>query len=172
MSTSLAHVRHNPPKAGDIMKRLVLPALRATLSSPAVAEQRVFTDHFGREIRAEIESVRPPNVVLKRADGRSFLFPVAKLSETDQAFVKKWRIENPQIKLDYRFEKEKKTSEGNSELRNETWAFRVTVSNRAPQDIDGLVVEYTIFKEVNDRYAKKRRRFSGLLKGKETLSLL
>ena len=56
--------------------------------------------------------MRPPNVYLKRADGKTFQLPVEKLSEADQAYIKKWYAENPQISLDYRFEKEKKDRDG------------------------------------------------------------
>lgn len=134
------------------------------------AEPHEFTDSFGREIKAEIESVRPPNVSLKRVDGKTFLFPIAKLSEIDQAYVEKWRLENPQIDLDFRFEKAKKSSDGSSENRKEVWTFKVTLSNRAHEDLNDLKIDYTIFKQLNDRYAKDRRRISGKFVGSKTIA--
>ena len=73
--------------------------------------------------------------------------------------------ENPEIKLRYRFDKEKKSSEGDAERRDEEWAYKVTINNGGHQDLEGLEVEYTIYKQLNDRYAKVRRRISGQAAG-------
>jgi len=152
----------------------MLLAVAFSLAAPgwATAQEREFTDSFGRMIKAEIESVRPPNVVLRRADGKTFVFPVGKLSDDDQAYIKKWYAENPELKLDYRFEKTKKSSSGNSKDRKEEWAYKVTVSNRGLQSLDGVQVEYTIYKQIRDRYAKDKRRFSGSLKNSKVLPII
>lgn len=158
----------------NLPKVTALLALAISLSAPgwATAQEREFTDSFGRSIRAEIESVRPPNVVLRRADGKTFVFPVEKLSDDDQTYIKKWYAENPELKLDYRFEKTKKSSSGSSKDRKEEWAYKVTVSNRGLQSLDGVKIEYTIYKQIRDRYAKDKRRFSGSLKGSKILPII
>ena len=120
------------------------------------AQAREFTDTFGRKIEAEIESIRAPNVVLIK-DGKTFLFPVSKLSEEDKAYVKQWMADNPEIKLDYRFEKEKVASEGSSKRRKEKWEYKVSVNNRALTDIDGITFKYEIFKQLNDRVSKAKK---------------
>lgn len=130
-------------------------------------QARTFTSKDGRTIEANIETVRPPNVVLKRQDGKTFTMAVSKLSEKDIAYVKSWYEANPTISLDYRFEKQKLGSSGSKSRRKETWAYKVTVSNRSTQALEGLSFHYEIFKEINDRYAKKRRYLSGKKGGKK-----
>jgi hypothetical protein len=139
--------------------------------SPATAPGREFTDTFGRTIEAEIDSVRAPNVVLVK-DGKTFLFPFSKLSEDDQAYVRQWMDENPEIKLEYRFEKEKISSEGSSKRKKEKWAYKVTVNNRSLQDLDGVTFEYTIFKQLSDRTSTKKKSISGTAEGKHEVTII
>lgn len=139
--------------------------------APASAGSREFTDTQGRKIEASIDSVRSPNVVLKRADGKSFVFPLAKLSKEDQEYVKKWRLDNPQISLNYRFEKEKVGSGGDKKRKFEDWCWKVTVTNRGLDEVTDLTFEYESFKQVNDRYATKKRRYvSGKVEGTAAIS--
>jgi hypothetical protein len=62
-------------------------------SAPRV-EARVFTDDRGRQVEAELLGVNGPNVVLDR-NGKTAQWPLAKLSQQDQAFVAAWLKDSP-----------------------------------------------------------------------------
>lgn len=52
-------------------------------------DARIWTDVNGREIEADLVSADTDIATLKKA-GKEFKFPVAKLSESDRAYVKEW----------------------------------------------------------------------------------
>ncbi len=56
----------------------------------AVSQARVFTDTQGRRIDAEVLDVREENVILKK-DGKTYVWPLVKLSVSDQLFLKRWK---------------------------------------------------------------------------------
>ncbi|MDF1859195.1 MAG: hypothetical protein P1U87_03205 [Verrucomicrobiales bacterium] len=64
-----------------------------TLFFAPVVEARVFTDDRGRQVDAELLGVNGPNVVLDR-NGQTAQWPLAKLSQGDQDYVKEW-LKNP-----------------------------------------------------------------------------
>ncbi|MBL9154253.1 MAG: DUF1549 domain-containing protein [Verrucomicrobiales bacterium] len=77
-----------------IQHRTLLFAATASLllaAIPVSAEVRTWTDTQGRSVEAEFlgtEGAGPSTVVkLKRADGQTFNFPIANLSEADRLFV-------------------------------------------------------------------------------------
>jgi hypothetical protein len=161
------------PGQGGIMKVLPFSCAFLTLLSAHPAAGREFTNAFGQTIEAEIQSVRAPNVVLVRGDGKTFVLPVAKLSEADQKYVKQWAVDNPDINFDYRFEKEKLSSEKKDDragsttidTKTEKWIYKVTVQNRSLTDVEGLTFEYTIFKQRKDSEVRKKT-ISGSVQGK------
>ncbi len=58
------------------------------------AEARLFTDDQGRQVEAEIVGVNGANVVLDR-NGQSAQWPINKLSNEDQDYVKAWLKDSP-----------------------------------------------------------------------------
>ncbi len=82
------------------MKR-VLPAFVAAISLAAAtrltAGPRIFTDDQGRQVEAELVGLRGANVVLAAGVARG-QWPLARLSQADQAFVKEWQASNTAVK--------------------------------------------------------------------------
>ncbi|MBL9142171.1 MAG: hypothetical protein JNM99_00695 [Verrucomicrobiaceae bacterium] len=70
--------------------------LLTTLVTP-LARAHLFTDDMGRTVEAEIGGVRGDHVILARS-GVAGLWPTAKLSAIDQAFVREWRTTHSGIK--------------------------------------------------------------------------
>ncbi len=75
---------------------LAIPLLASILLSvPLPLEARTFTDNEGRELEAELLAVEGETVRIRRG-GRSsdeFELPLAKFSEEDQAFIRRWATE-------------------------------------------------------------------------------
>lgn len=65
------------------MRSLILPGL---LLAP-ISDGREWTDLNQRKIQAEMVRMEGGNIVLKLADGRELPYPLAKLSEADQAYA-------------------------------------------------------------------------------------
>ncbi|MEM9017396.1 MAG: hypothetical protein AAGC68_10300, partial [Verrucomicrobiota bacterium] len=59
------------------------------IASAVTLEARLFTDDRGRQVEAELLGVNGSNVVLSRG-GQSAQWPISKLSEADQVYVKNW----------------------------------------------------------------------------------
>ena len=70
---------------------LILGAILGIL--PTVTDARVFTDDQGRTTDAELAGVQENDVVLWK-QGLAMRWPLAKLSSTDQAYVREWQA-NP-----------------------------------------------------------------------------
>lgn len=58
------------------------------LASITILQARTWTSAAGQKVEAEFVKVEGDNVVMRLADGRTSSFPIARLSEADQAFVK------------------------------------------------------------------------------------
>lgn len=54
---------------------------------------RVWTDHQGRNVKAELLSVEGGSVMLLLPDGRRVPYDIAKLSQIDQVFIKKFGLD-------------------------------------------------------------------------------
>lgn len=65
------------------------------LCAAASGALREWTDVDGREIEASLLGVSEGTVEILRSDGEVFEFPFDRLSEADQAYVRKWVEENP-----------------------------------------------------------------------------
>ena len=59
---------------------------------------------------------------------------------------------------------------GSKNSRN--WVYQVEVSNRARNSVEGLVVKYTVYRKLHDRYAKKKTKFNGMVTGEVKLGKL
>ena len=60
-----------------------------------MVEARVFTNKQGREIDAEIISVAPPEVKIKRGDVKVFTMLIDAFTEEDQAYIRAWKPAGP-----------------------------------------------------------------------------
>ncbi|MBC2595155.1 redoxin domain-containing protein [Ruficoccus amylovorans] len=68
------------------MRRLIYFLLLSLAAFPAHA--RTWTDSQGRTMEAEAVSVGEDTVTFRKADGGTYSFPMASLSEADQAYLK------------------------------------------------------------------------------------
>lgn len=116
------------------------------------AESRTFTSPDGRTLQAEILKASPESVTLQLTNGQSIVAPVDKFSPEDQAFIAKWRKENPEV-IKYNFSASYKEAKINSiksfksdhEITTEAWECTVNLGNRSGETLEGLEVEYTIY---------------------------
>ncbi len=114
------------------------------------ADFREFTSHDGKTIRAEIVSASETEVKLRMEDGREINGGISFFSDSDQAFINKWREAN----FDYRFEvdftkkrnKRDKVQEGGStEVVYEEWYFDVSVENATQTDLSNVEAQYKVY---------------------------
>lgn len=62
------------------------------LLSLSTLQARTWTSITGQTAEAELVKVKGDSIVVKMADGRTSSFPIARLSEADQAFIKtRWQ---------------------------------------------------------------------------------
>jgi hypothetical protein len=73
--------------------RIFLLFLAAAASALSQQPERVWTDEQGRQIKASLVQVKGDSAELLMPDGRKLTYPIAKLSKTDQAFVKRFELE-------------------------------------------------------------------------------
>jgi hypothetical protein len=73
------------------MKLRLLLAAGIFLSLACLVQARTFTNTAGRTIEAEVLAVSGAQVTMKLANGSTVTFDIAKLSATDQEFVKSWK---------------------------------------------------------------------------------
>jgi nucleoredoxin len=70
-------------------------ALLFTLAAAASAKVETWTDLDGRTMEAEFVSASDTHFSFRKADGVRYIFPVAQLSETDQARARELAGQNP-----------------------------------------------------------------------------
>lgn len=76
--------------------RRIIAWCRAALLGVAIlacvqAETRTWTNRKGDQIVAEMAGLAGDQVVLRRGDGEPFKYPLAALTDSDQAYVKAWQ---------------------------------------------------------------------------------
>ncbi|MEZ5299803.1 MAG: SHD1 domain-containing protein [Verrucomicrobiales bacterium] len=131
----------------------------------AVSPAREFTDKNGRKIEAEIVAVREGKVQLKKSgDNRLFLVPVDTFSEDDQAFIKKWAVENIEYRFDVRAQEKKLEQDRKDSKSVEKWVYELEITNRTSADLTGITVHYNAFIQVTDE-----RKGSGAYENEEML---
>jgi len=130
---------------------LVHASLALTLGIAAGAEQRVFTDVKGREIKAEMYMLRGGLVTLTRDDGKRFALPAASLSEADRTYILEWAKGLPKVKLSYRF----RAVEGKiwrvGEVENANWVYDIELRNSGKAALVGIKLRYSVFKSTSGR---------------------
>lgn len=77
-----------------MLSRFSFCCFLSLLVSTLFAETRVFTDDRGRQVEAELVGVNGANVALKRGETAA-QWPVSKLSQADQQYVKAWLARTP-----------------------------------------------------------------------------
>ncbi|MEM1440890.1 MAG: SHD1 domain-containing protein [Verrucomicrobiota bacterium] len=76
------------------MMRNLISVFAVAFFALGTVDARTFTDDRGRQIEAELLGVVGANVVLKK-NGQAVQWPLAKLSQADQAYVSSWLKETP-----------------------------------------------------------------------------
>jgi hypothetical protein len=129
---------------------LLLTAWFATAPS-ASAQARTFTDTGGRTMIAEIMDATEATVRVRRDDGRVFEIAQATLSAGDREFIAAWRLKREfafggvtigaqRVRLET-----ERTQTRSSTKKDESWCYKLTLTNRSRADLSGLRVEYRVF---------------------------
>lgn len=116
------------------------------------AQMRDFTSSQGSRIRAELVSHKGGKVTLKREDGKTFAVAPSMFGAADQRYIAAWMENNPPS-ISYRFDievdKEKLSGDrvdlGYKKVKNEKWAYQVTITNTSRDTTDKLKVRYKLF---------------------------
>ena len=113
-----------------ITRNIILIALTLAFNS---AHARTFTDSEGRTVEADLSGLRGENIVMS-ANGMRAQWPIAKLSQADQSYVRAWQKEHSGVnRIGVRaFQKEGVGEKG---------AFAATESTPAPSLPIGPKVE-------------------------------
>jgi len=135
-----------------IPRKLLWLFLLSILQSPLPAEFRDFRNLDGKVIRAELVSHKDGKVTLRRVDGRTFTLRPNLFDPVDQLYIKDW-MENTPVEISYRLEIEaekRKTGGENQDLgykrvKQETWAYRISLTNFSRDTPRDLTVQYKIF---------------------------
>ena len=126
----------------------------APAAGPAAA--RTFTDQYGRELAGEIVEAGDTQVKIRRADGQAITLDVAKLSDTDAAYVAQWRRDHVRFKLRLETSSFRNTlgmvaqPDTGATSRRLAAGYTVTLTNDGPDPADGLRVEYAVFQLNSD----------------------
>ncbi len=112
---------------------------------------RTFTDAKGREIMAKVVAVKGKDVIITKKSGKQFKFPIATLSEADQAYLKKWQAEN--VSLDFEIKCVKQPvrnvsgpeSKWNTKVKTSAYRYEVTLTNKSFKRIPELELRYRLF---------------------------
>ncbi len=114
---------------------------------------RTFTATDGRTMEAEIIAATTATVSVKRADGRTFEFPLDRLSPADRTFVETWRRAQPKpaMHLDLSFRMQSKIVDQETgtqtgiDTKTERKAYVVVIENESFQPVPAVTVEYRMF---------------------------
>lgn len=149
-------------------------ALCLNLSSVR-AELRTFTDLEGRTLRAEIVSATDRDVKIRRDDGMVFEVPVMTFTLADRKYIEAWRKEqSSQTALPLRIRLEvsqtKKTVGRSEDLSSTTKmveaGYRILIKNESSAPMDGLRIEYRVFKFEDRVGLSDSKRPLGKISGK------
>lgn len=122
-------------------------------ASPSKSEEiRQFVSASGQAMQAKLVSHRNGKVTLERADGKQFEVDPVVFGIDDQAYIKQWIASTPE-KIEYLFgvsgTKTKTGGDsanlGYKRVKNEEWAYKLTITNRSKDTTSGLLVRYRLF---------------------------
>ncbi|MCB1229371.1 MAG: hypothetical protein KDN19_03850 [Verrucomicrobiae bacterium] len=158
-------------KPAQFWANVALLALTLSLSGIARGESelREFSNSDGKTIKARLVAATDQTAKLQLEGGREIEAGVTYFSEADQKYIAEWRkLNKPEI--DYKFEidynkkrKDREThKEGQVEVTYETWYYEVEVENLSGTDLDGLEMQYKIYKTANADANDARYRAEGL----------
>ena len=138
---------------------MMASACAMAASAAGADENMTLTSADGRSMEATILSYKKDTLRIRRVDtSREFSLSIGQLSEADQARIRKFMAEHPElretIKLnDVRVQfsrkrvAEKKVKEEDSESQQSETSFNITLTNRTAGELSDLRVEYTLFVE-------------------------
>lgn len=143
------------------MKTQLLAILCLVAAVPTLPAHE-FTDLQGRKLEAEIISAAGGQVVLKRADGRTFNVAASSFSAADQKFISQWADANTKYGFDVTYTKKKlnqtRTKRGPVTIENETWNYKINIRNRQPTMVGDLRVDYWCFRREDSGKGKGTAR--------------
>ncbi len=139
-----------------ILATLCLLAVVSTL--PA----HEFTDLQGRKLDAEIISAAGGQVMLKRADGRTFNVAAASFIAADQKFISDWADANTKYGFEVTYTKKKlnqtRIKRNSVTYEDETWIYKINIRNRQPTAVGDLRVDYWCFRREDGGKGKSGAR--------------
>lgn len=153
--------------------RLALLTLALSLSGLAHGESelREFSNSAGQTIKARLIAADEKTAKIQMEDGREVEAGVTYFSQADQDYIAEWRLNHvPEIDYDFEVDYTKKRldretrNEGNVEVTYETWYYQVEVENLSKVDLDGLEMQYKIYKTANADANEARYRAEGLVR--------
>ena len=140
-------------------------SISASINS-AFAETHTFTNSEGKTIKAEITQVSPGKVTLKTDNGKSYTFPINKLSDADKTYIKDWHEKNKsnanpsdfrldiakkseRVRQPRNKDKSSKKAESKSSKNNISYQFKLGYNKSTP--VENVVVDYKIIKRTTTR---------------------
>jgi hypothetical protein len=121
-----------------------------------------FTDLQGRKLDAEIMAAAGGQVMLKRADGRTFNVAASSFIPADQKIISDWADANTKYSFDVTYTKKKlnqtRTKRGAVTLEEETWIYKINIKNRQPTAVGDLRVDYWCFRREDSGKGKGAAR--------------
>lgn len=96
------------------------------------------------------------------SNGRTYTFPIATLSEDDQAHLAEWKDANPDIRLRISADKQSasrdRAKDGQKVTISEKKQFEVRIDNLGREEVSGLVVRYQLIAESEDENVDRKQR--------------
>ncbi|MGH8016756.1 MAG: hypothetical protein ACREIA_00430 [Opitutaceae bacterium] len=149
-----------------------MAAILSLLIPCARAEMRTFTDTKGRTITAEVVDMTVSTIRIRRDDGRTFEIAKDTLSKEDQEYLAAWELKRAFVfggveirARRVRLDSDRRLSNSRKK-KEETWCFKVTVTNESRANLDGIVAEWRVFyindspREEKDELELKRKQGS------------
>ncbi len=153
--------------------RLALLTLALSLSGlvHGESELREFSNSEGQTIMARLIAADEKTAKIQMENGREVEAGITYFSQADQDYIAEWRKTNkPEITYQFEVDYTKKRrdretrNEGNVEVTYENWYYEVEVENLSQVDLEGLELQYKIYKSVNADAAETRYRGEGLVR--------
>lgn len=147
------------------MKARILSLLLLSIAASSAQQvERVWTDDKGRNVKAKLLSIKGDEVMLLLPDGRELPYPIGKLSKVDQAYIKKFGLEN---KGDEEMEDGGEAEEAIIDNFNDPWPDRVSFKDdpEIVTVIENAEEKTFIYESANYRYNCDVRLSKSVVKG-------
>jgi hypothetical protein len=144
-------VPHFDVHKGKMKTAIILSAL-ILITTLGLAEIVSLKDQSGRELRAELLSLKKDQLEVKREDGLNFTLSLKALSGESRSLVQDWALNNvpkDSIKIHFRDKSERKYDKDSNSRKNEIDVIRATFRIEYSHDIPlkNVKLEYKIIYE-------------------------